>query len=356
MKLSAASPRPERPILPPSGSASRMMLRRSVASVSSSMRTMTWSGFASPPKRQDPSFFLLDAHVFGRAHLHDAQAALRIDVVAFPIGEFREVPADQLPHLILEAVPFARESFHLGRVARRESKDRCGNRIQSAAPETAAGDVVEERRQRIEVLHRHVVELVIVTACAFHRQAQKDGAEGPDAIVHVLDPVLLGCDAAFDGEAVVAVEGGGDLLIEGRVGQQITGELLGDELIEGHVLLKRADDPIPPGPLIVRSVVLVAVAVGEAGVVEPVQGQGLGARVGGQETIDDPAVGLRRFIGQELGAFVEGRRQPGQIERHAPQPHRLRSRFGRRPVSFLESTEHEVVEVDLRPIRAFDRG
>ena len=47
---------------------------------------------------------------------------------------------------------------------------------------------------------------------------------------HVLHVVLLGNRAALEIDHVIAIETGGDLLVHGRVGQQIAGELLDREL------------------------------------------------------------------------------------------------------------------------------
>ena len=50
------------------------------------------------------------------------------------------------------------------------------------------------------------------------------------AVDHVLDLILLRNRAAFEIDHVVAVETGGDLLLERGVGQQVAGQLLDGEL------------------------------------------------------------------------------------------------------------------------------
>ena len=57
------------------------------------------------------------------------------------------------------------------------------------------------------------------------------------------DLVLLGA---------VGSSGGGEVLFAARVWQEVTGELLDDELVEGQVFIESPDHPIPiwPGPRI----------------------------------------------------------------------------------------------------------
>src|SRR5205823_912324 len=91
-------------------------------------------------------------------------------------------------------------------------------------------------------------------------------------------PVLDGAGAELllvrGGGAVpegVAVEARRHLLRGGCAGQQVARELLDGELVERHVAVDRVDDPVAPAPRVAAdAVILVAVALGEAGEVEPV--------------------------------------------------------------------------------------
>ena len=58
------------------------------------------------------------------------------------------------------------------------------------------------------------IVFVIVAARAADGQAEPDGADGADAIHQVLRLELLGDAAGFGIDPVVALEAGGDLLIE----------------------------------------------------------------------------------------------------------------------------------------------
>ena len=82
---------------------------------------------------------------------------------------------------------------------------------------TGLVDVLEKRKERIEIAHRDRIKLVIVTAGAFERQTQERGAEGIDAVHHVTDPELFLDDTAFLVLQVEAIERGGQPLLFGRV-------------------------------------------------------------------------------------------------------------------------------------------
>ena len=76
--------------------------------------------------------------------------------------------------------------------------------------------VVEEGEELVILALRDRIELVVVALAAADRQAQEDDAGGVDAIDDRLDAELLEVDAAFLVDLRVAVEAGGDLLLERR--------------------------------------------------------------------------------------------------------------------------------------------
>ena len=77
---------------------------------------------------------------------------------------------------------------------------------------------------------------------------EKGGAEGVDAIEHGLDAKLFGIDAAFLVDLRVAMKPGGDLLLDGRIREQVARKLLDRELVKWHVAIKRVDHPIAVFP------------------------------------------------------------------------------------------------------------
>jgi hypothetical protein len=80
------------------------------------------------------------------------------------------------------------------------------------------------------------------------RQAQEHRPGRRRAVDRVLDQVLLGDRAALVGHDVVAQETGRDLLRVGGVGQQVAGQLLGQEPVERHVLAVGLEHPVAPQP------------------------------------------------------------------------------------------------------------
>ena len=62
---------------------------------------------------------------------------------------------------------------------------------------------------------------MIVAAGAAERQPEKGGAGGGHAVHHRFHAILLEIDAAFVVAGRVAMEAGGDQLIDGRIGQQV---------------------------------------------------------------------------------------------------------------------------------------
>ena len=120
-----------------------------------------------------------------------------------------------------------------------------------------------------------------------------------------------GNGAAFEIDHVVAVEAGGDLVIHGRVGQQIACKLLDRELVVRHVLVVGLDHPVAPRPHRPQAVDVVAVGVGVAGKIEPLHRHALAIVRRGQQVVDTLLVGVGRLVGQK-GVHFGGRgRQAG---------------------------------------------
>src|SRR4029079_9023223 len=88
---------------------------------------------------------------------------------------------------------------------------------------------------------------------------------GGDAVDDGVDAELLEVDPAFLVDRGVAVEAGGDLLLQGRAGAEVAGDLVDRELVEGHVAVQGVDDPVAVLPDRARGVDAVPVGVGVAG-------------------------------------------------------------------------------------------
>ena len=77
-------------------------------------------------------------------------------------------------------------------------------------------------------------------------------------------------DSALLVEHRVAMKPGGDELVHRRIFQHVSGKLLDRELIIGHVLVERPDNPVPIGPDRAGTIFLIAIRIGIASQIEPV--------------------------------------------------------------------------------------
>ena len=211
--------------------------------------------------------------------------------------------------------------------------------------------VAEEGAERVEVLLRDRVELVIVASGAAHGQAEPDGAHGLGAILGVDFGVFLVDDAAFVGGDVAALEAGGDELIERRVGQQVAGELFDGELVERQVAVEGVDHPVAVRPDFAVVVDMHAVRVAVAGGVEPVA-RAVFAVVGrGEVAIHHALVGVGRSVLEEGFDFGGLGRQAGGIESDAADEGALVFGGGGGEALFFELRQDEAVDRIADPRR-----
>ncbi len=94
-------------------------------------------------------------------------------------------------------------------------------------------------------------------------------SQGVGTVHHVIGAVFLLYHPALLRDRVVAVEPGRQELFPGGIGQQVAGQLPGQEFIVGQVFVEGVDDPVAPGPHGTVAVVLIAVGIGIARHVEP---------------------------------------------------------------------------------------
>ena len=136
-------------------------------------------------------------------------------------------------------------------------------------------DVREEGGEGVEVAGRVRIELVVVTLGTAHRRAQPDARVVADAVGRVLEQELLGLGAALEGDHVQAVVGRRHALPHRRVRQEVPRQLLDRKAVEGHVLVERAQHPVPVRPHRPLLIPVVAHRVGVAHEIEPVLGHPL---------------------------------------------------------------------------------
>ena len=89
------------------------------------------------------------------------------------------------------------------------------------------------------------------------------------------------------------------LVAEGGVRQEVAGHLIDGELIEGLVAVEGSDDPIAPGPHLLFGVYLIAVCVGVASGIEPIDGHAFAIAGRGEEATDGLLKGVGSAIGEE---------------------------------------------------------
>ena len=122
---------------------------------------------------------------------------------------------------------------------------------------------------------------------------------------------------------MVAVESGGNFLVECGVWQKIAGKLLDGKLIEGKVSVVGTDHPVTPGPHVTVGIILVTIGIGIPRGIEPVTCHVFTITRRCKKTINDFRVGIRRIIGKEGIQFSQRRRQPCQVKGDTAQKCRL---------------------------------
>ena len=169
---------------------------------------------------------------------------------------------------------------------------------------------VEECKELVEFFLGERIVLVIVALRAAHGDAHPRRGSGVEAVHHVLGAVFLINDATFIVGHVVALETGGHQLIARGVRQQIARQLFDGELVKRQVVVERFNNPVAPKPGLARVIAEVAIGIGIAGHVQPVDGHAF-AEVGALEKA------IRRSLdgGREEGSyFFRGGRQTREIK------------------------------------------
>lgn len=139
------------------------------------------------------------------------------------------------------------------------------------------------------------------------------------------------------------------------LGDPVAGDVFGYESVVRQVCVERADDVIAIamrlGDLEVE---FVALRLGEADEVEPVPAPAFAVSGRGEQAIDDALAGGRRLVGQERADLRNGRRQPGEPERHPPQPSSPVAALVGVDAGRLLLSEDEAIDRRRRPIGRVD--
>ena len=173
---------------------------------------------------------------------------------------------------------------------------------------------VKESIKRIEILGRDRVELVVVTDRTTGAQPKPGLGGGGGALDGITKDKFFSDGSSLAGGDIAAVEAGCDQLVVTGLWQQVAGDLLDREAVEGQVSVKRTHHPVAVGIHLSLVVEVHPVRVRIASHIEPVPCHLLTVMVRGQVTIDHPLVGARFRVTKEIIEFLERRRQSGRGE------------------------------------------
>ncbi len=129
--------------------------------------------------------------------------------------------------------------------------------------------VVQEGEDPVVLFLFQRIILVVVALGALDGQAEDPLADAVHTVEHGLHPELLRIDAPFFVDHRVAQEARGDELVLAGAGEQVTGDLLDDELAIGEVPVQGMNDPVAICVDLAGLVFLVAIRVGITRGVEP---------------------------------------------------------------------------------------
>ena len=96
-----------------------------------------------------------------------------------------------------------------------------------------------------------------------------------DAVDRVLHQIFLRHDSALGVTAVVTIEPGSNLLRDGRIRQQVSGNLFHHEPVERLIAIECLNYPVAPAPHLPLGVRLIAIGIGIPRRVQPTDGHAL---------------------------------------------------------------------------------
>jgi hypothetical protein len=143
-------------------------------------------------------------------------------------------------------------------------------------------------------------------------------------------------------DLAAAVEAGSDQQVGPAgagltLGKEIAGKLLGDEGVEGFVVVEGPNDPVAVTPGVgAGGVEFVAVGLGPANNVKPVLSPAFAGMRRRQEALDDTLVGVGSLVAQKGGDLFKSRGQTGKRERDATEEGRPVGLVGGRQARLLQ--------------------
>ena len=190
---------------------------------------------------------------------------------------------------------------------------------------------------------------MVVAAGAAYCEPQPGLAGRLDAVDHRLHPPLLGDDAPLAVDPVIAIEPRGNDLVTTGIVQHVTGELLHRELVERHVAVEGADQPVSPWPVGAAGIGLVAMAIGIPRRVEPLDRHPFAEMRAGQHAIDIFFIRIEGLVRHKRVDVGGHRWQAGEIERDPSRECHAVGLGIRRQAFVIEPGQNEPVDRHLRP-------
>ena len=181
-------------------------------------------------------------------------------------------------------------------------------------------DVAEDRRlERVVVLLRDRIELVVVAARAIDGEAERPLADRAEDLVEVVVAPLRIVLLAEQHARAHAQEAGRDEAVVGLAVHLVAGNLLDEEPVVRLVVVERLDHVVAVAPRVrPMHVVLEAGGVGVARDVEPEPAVALAVVRRREQRIDQMLPRVRRLVADERVHLRRRRRQAEEIEVGAP--------------------------------------
>ena len=164
--------------------------------------------------------------------------------------------------------------------------------------------VGKEGTELVKIARGKRIKLVVVAFGATQRAGHPNGGRIAHAVGEVLGGVFFWLRAAFAGGHIQAVVAGGNFLHGSRLRNEISGDVLDDELIVGQVLIEGADDVVAIGGDLHEVIAVISRCVGKTHQIEPVDGHSFTESGIGQELIDELAIGLIGGVLEECIRFL----------------------------------------------------
>ena len=210
--------------------------------------------------------------------------------------------------------------------------------------------IVDEGEHAVVVALGERVVLVVVTLRALNREAQNGLADRVHAVEHRLHPELLGIGSALGVDHRIAQEAGGYAIVLRRSGKQVSGDLLDDESVVGHVCIECADHPVAIEPDLTGLVFFEAVGVGVPRCIEPDASPPLAVVRRGKQSLYLSLVSARSCIPQERRSLCWRRRQTGEVQAESTEQSLSRGARRRRHALGIEFRKHEGIDRTPGPI------